>query len=224
MKRVAASLILVLLIALPSLAQSRYLPLGSNGSFFDLATTIDGSQSPQFDIKNALITAGYSLGARLDLQFSAGTRFGEIDGSDEVVPGAAFILNVMFFKQSPTIPFSMRAGGGFGFLTTLNSQKSIVGRLVGFDVLLTRDFYINKFAIGLGIVFDYIHSDYDITDNGTGTTTTTTVDTVEFGGRLDIFFPYVKENLMIIGVEVRTNTSLDLFMEFSFGLVFPVYY
>lgn len=200
MKRYLLFVILFLVVTICSFSQSRYLPIGVNGT--SAAVSVGFKQGSFYD---AFLDAKYSIGGRLGLGLRGGVTIEEIGGIDEVVPNVSFDFGVVMLKQKKAVPFSLKAALRVGFSSALPDDRSIFGTNFGFNLHLSHDFYINeKLFIGISGLFDYDRKRYTVTNYSTDPETEDDYRThrIEYGPSLDIGFKYHEDDMLILRTDV----------------------
>jgi len=196
MKRIFIVLFLTILTAPAAFSQSRYIPLGMNGTVTNVSSTFGSS-----DFRSAQVAAGYGVGGRLDLNLEGGVLVEELDGITEVIPNFSFGFKMVMIKQQRAVPFSLVAGIRVGFASALPENREIFGTNFGFNMLVCRDFWIReKFLIGINGAFIYDRYRFDITNNSTdpATVSESRLHHLRFGPALDVGIRYFEDNLLVL--------------------------
>lgn len=219
MKRTIVTVILLLLVTLTGFTQSRYLPLGMNGTSFLLSLESDNGV-----IKDIFAEAGYAIGGRLEISLQGGVMFEELDEEYETLPDFSIAFGATVIKQQRAVPFSLQAGVRIGFSSAMPEDRSIFGTNYGFYMLACHDFWIaDKFLIGIGGVFNYDRYQFDVTDNSTtpATESEERMHIITYGPALDLGFRYFEDNLVVLRSDLLWNQNTELQLRFNLLLIVP---
>ncbi len=218
MKRNTVLIFFLFLLSSGVFAQSTYLPLGLNGTSFEIS-----SQFNETGIQNVMFDTGYSIGGRMDLSLLGGVQFETIDGNEEVIPSFTFKYDIIMIKQQKSVPFSVKAGLGIGFSSSLKDNRSIFGTDYGYNMQLTRSFSIHRLYLGLNGLFEYNRILYEIRSPASAEDPTSTLrlHTFCYGFALDLGYKYSNENMILLRGDFLFNQDAQFNIRLKVILLVP---
>jgi hypothetical protein len=221
MKRKSLLLLLLLNIVMALSAQSRFLPLGQNGTSLQVTSRFSDAE-----MSTAAFDAGFGLGGRLDFRLAGGVLFTEIEGESETIPTFDFVLDVIVIKQQKSVPFSLLAGIGYGLAYAVPDNKAIFGTRTGFEVAVSHDFWIKSLLLGVHGSFQYDLQRYDIRSPSSAEEPTSFLREHQYvyGFGADIGFTYSGDNLLIASGDILWNESSKLEIQIGMRLLIPKSY
>lgn len=214
MKRVVLLLALVLITSALS-AQSRYLPLGLNGTSLLLSSTFGGS-----GLDSAEFEAGYSFGGRMDISMSGGVVVDQIDSSPETIPTVLFQYDLVIIKQQSTVPISVSIGAELGFSTASPDGRSLFGTGFGFDMDISYNFPFERLFLGVDAVWEFRKTNYSLTlpDDSVS------VERMFFGAGIDVGYRFDRKNLLVLKTEILWDLDGQLYARLNLRYVIAKVY